>query len=304
MKLAVPKIRLNSAIGVYLADHQIAFCALEKRIIRTREFAAGEKPCTKQDWAMELTKVLEPIAKEFGPSSAVVIGLPANHAFFATLPTTGAKTETAEVLLAGNHCCRSIAPQDLSADMLPVKVNGRTFAAVGASRRKELQILTEAVRKLGFRYVRVEPAPWALLRSSVPNAQGKMALRLLVDGNHMLAALVVGQTPLLWRPLELNETDSAELIVSLVRSFETYATQHLGVANLNSIVLEGANVKALAAKLASDLGDRFSAGKDSAQRPRQSPADWRWAEWTATSRRRTWRARCAPAAADGSGAAR
>ena len=139
--------------------------------------------------------------------AAIIIGLPANHAFFATLPTEGGKAQSAEALLANHHCCASIAPQDLCADMLAVKVNGRNFAAVGASRRRDLQILTDAVRALGFRYVRVEPAPGALLRSTTPNPSGRMGLRLLVDGDHMLAALVVGQHPLLWRPLELSETD-------------------------------------------------------------------------------------------------
>jgi len=85
-----------------------------------------------------------------------------------------------------------------------------------------------------------------------------MGLRLLVGGNQMLAVLVVGQQPLLWRPLELNEVDSVELIVSLVRSFETYTSQHLGVATLDSIVLEGPNCKELAAKIAPDLGERFA----------------------------------------------
>jgi hypothetical protein len=48
------------------------------------------------------------------------------------------------------------------------------------------------------------------------------------------------------------------LIVSLVRSFETYTSQHLGVASLDSIVMEGQNCKELAAKIAPDLGERFS----------------------------------------------
>lgn len=259
MKFVIPKIRTASSVGIYLADHEIAYCALEKGILGTKQFQAGQKPSTKQDWAVELHKILEPLAKEFGPSAAVVIGLPASHAFFATLPTEGGKNEGAEALLAEHHCCTSIPPQELCADMLPVKVGGKSFAAVGASRRRDLQILTDAVRKLGFRYVRVEPAPWALLRTTTPNPSGKMGLRLLVGGNHMLATLVVGQQPLLWRPLELSEdVDATELVVSLVRSFETYASQHLGVANLDSIVMEGPNVKPIAETIGPDLGDRFS----------------------------------------------
>ena len=103
MKFSIPKIRLASSVGIYLADHEISWCALEKGAFGVQQFQAGERPSTKQDWAVELHKVLEPLATEFGPSAAVVIGLPANHAFFATLPVEGGKTGTAEVHGAQSH---------------------------------------------------------------------------------------------------------------------------------------------------------------------------------------------------------
>jgi hypothetical protein len=232
---------------------------LEKSPFGTRQLNAGEEPCVKQDWAVALHRVLEKAKDEVGLTASVVIGLPASHSFFATLPA-GSKSDSAEGLLAAAHCCTSIPPQDLCADMLPVKVNAKPFAAIGASRRKDLQVLTDAARKLGFRFIRVEPGPWALMRTASPNKLNKIALRLLVDGPHMIAALLCGQQPLLWRSMELPAGDGgADLIVSLVRSFESYATQHLGVTNVEAVVLEGKATAELATRLAGDLGERFSA---------------------------------------------
>ena len=263
MKLGPLKIRTGASVGIYLGDASVAWCMLEKTPLGTRQLAAGEEPCVKQDWAVALDRVLMRAKMELGVTASVIIGLPASHSFFATLPA-GTKNESAEMLLANAHCCTSIPPQDLSADMLPVKVNGKPFAAIGASRRKELQVLTDVPRKQGFRFIRVEPGPWALLRTATANKPGKVALRLLVDGPHMIAVLLCGQQPLLWRSMELSSEDGggdggADLIVSLVRSFESYANQHLGVSSVDAIVLEGPDTKALAARLSGDLGDRFSA---------------------------------------------
>lgn len=256
MKLAVPKIRLASSVGVFLADNSVAWCVLEKTL-GVRQVDAGEEPCVKQDWAVALNKVLEKVRATIGPSATVVIGLPASQSFYATLPAAG-KSESAETLLNNHHCCTAIQPQDLSADMLPVKVNGRPFSAVGAARRKDLQILIDVPKKLDFRFVRVEPAPWALLRSCSQTKNGKIALRLMVEGRNMLAMLVNGAQPLLWRTMELAEEDAWDSIVSLVRTFETYATQQLGVTSIDAIVLEGQDTTQLAERLSADLGERFS----------------------------------------------
>jgi hypothetical protein len=251
------KIRLQAAVGVYLSDTHVTSHVIEKGLLRAHHHEPVREPTTRGDWAIALHKVLEPLAKPLGPGAAVIIGLPANHAFFATLPT-GNKLEPAETLLSSHHCCTSIPPSDLSADMLPVKVAGRTFAAVGASRKKDLAVLTDVPRKLGFRFVRVEPGPWGLLRACSAAPAGKIALRLLVDENHMLAVLATGQQPLLWRSMELTE-DSTDLMVSLVRTFETYTSQHLGVAGgLDLIALEGPKTTELAEKLRADLGPKFS----------------------------------------------
>jgi hypothetical protein len=259
VKLAVPKIRLAASVGVYLTETAIAWCALDKLPFRIQQADAGEEPCTKQDWAVALNRVLEKVKASMGPTASVVIGLPASHTFFATLPTGGGKTESAEALLTGHHCCTSIPPAELSADMLPVKVNAKSFAAIGACRRKDVQVLIDVPARLGFRFVRVEPAPWALLRTCSANKGSRVALRLLVEGREMLAVLVCGQQPLLWRTMELADDEAWELVVSMVRTFETYAMQHLGVPSLDAIVLEGRNTQVLAARLAGELGDRFSA---------------------------------------------
>jgi hypothetical protein len=261
VKLAVPKIRLAASVGVYLTESSVAWCVLDKLPLHTRQSDVGEEPCTKQDWAVALNRVLEKVKSSIGPTASVVIGLPASQTFFATLPTSGNKGENAEVLLTNNHCCTSIPANELSADMLPVKVNGKTLAAIGACRKKDLQVLIDVPAKLGFRFVRVEPAPWALLRTCAPIKGNRVALRLLIEGNNLIAALVCGQQPLLWRTMELADEDAWELVVSMVRTFETYASQHLGVASLDAIVLEGPStpdIKVLASKLAGDLGERFS----------------------------------------------
>jgi hypothetical protein len=256
LSLSIPKIRLAASVGIYLSETSIAWCVLEKTF-RVKQVEVSEEPCTKQDWAVALQRVLTRVKETLGPTACIVIGLPASHAFFATLPS-GAKLDSAENLLASAHLCTSIQPGDLCADVMPVKVQGKTFAAVAASRKKELQTLIDVPGKLGFRFVRVEPGPWALLRSISPNKAGRIALRLLVDGRNMMAELVCGAQPLLWRSMELSESETWEQIVSMVRSFESYATQHLNVTGVDAIILEGSNVKELGERLAGDLGERFS----------------------------------------------
>jgi hypothetical protein len=256
LPLSIPKIRLAASVGVYLSETSIGWCVMEKTF-RTRTVETGEEPCTKQDWAVALQRLLTRMHEMLGPTACVVIGLPASHAFFATLPS-GTKLESAENLLASAHLCTSIPPGDLCADVMAVKVEAKTFAAVAASRKKELQTLIDVPNKLGFRFVRIEPGPWALLRAISPNKGTRIALRLLVDGKNMMAELVCGAQPLLWRSMELSDSETWELVVSLVRTFESYATQHLNISGVEAIILEGQNVKELGERLAGDLGDKFS----------------------------------------------
>jgi hypothetical protein len=259
VKLAVPKFRLAASVGVYLSDAAVTWCVLEKSPLGTRQADAGEEPCVKQDWGVALDRILTRVKERQGAAAFVVVGLPASHTFFATLPAAG-KNESAEQLLAGNHCCTSIPPAELSADMLAVKVNGKTFAAVGASRRKDLQALIDVTRKHDFRFVRVEPAPWALLRTAAANKAGRVALRLQLNGTHLVATLVCGPQALLWRSIELtgDAEASADVIVSLVRTFESYASQQLGATTIDAVLLGGPGSKELGPELAADLGEKFS----------------------------------------------
>lgn len=263
MKFSAPKIRLAASVGIDLTEHEASWCVMEKTPFGVRTRETGSEPCVKQDWAVVLNKVLEKAAPAVGKNAAVVIGLPASQSFFVTLPT-GAKALSAEALLNDHHCCSSIPPTELSADSLPVKVNGKTFAGVVASRRKDLQILTDVARKLGFRLIRVEPAPWALSRVSPATKGSRMALKLSVIDRHLLATLTIGNHPLLWRTMELDEDGDVDGVVSLSRSFETFALQQLGaVAGLDEIVLEGPATEAIATKLSVDLGGRFRSVKGS-----------------------------------------
>ncbi len=257
MKFPAPKIRLAASVGINLTEHEASWCVMDKTPFGVRTRETGAERCVKQDWAVVLNKVLEKAATSVGKNAAVVIGLPASQSFFVTLPT-GAKVASAEALLNDHHCCSSILPTELSADLVTVKVNGKTFAGVAASKRKDLQILTDVARTLGFRLVRVEPAPWALTRVSPPIRGNKMALKLSVIERHLLATLTVGNHPLLWRTMELDEDGDIESVVSLSRTFETYALQHLGaVAGLDEIVLDGPQTEKIAGKLSGDLGMRF-----------------------------------------------
>jgi hypothetical protein len=258
LKLSIPKIRLGASVGVSLTDNSVAWCVLLRGPLSVQQVDAGEEPCTRLDWAIALNRVLEKVKQSLGPTTFVTIGLPAGQTFFATLPT-GGKNESAETLLTAHHCCTSIPANELSADVLTVKVGGKPFAAVGAARKKDLQVLIDVPKKLGFRFVRVEPAPWALLRACSREKAGRVTLRLLVDGKNMIAALVCGQQPLLWRTMDLVDEEAWDSVVSLVRTFETYATQHLGVPGLDAVILEGPQPgKDLTERLAGDLGDRFS----------------------------------------------
>ena len=257
MKFQTPKIRLQCSAGIYLNDAGISWCVVEKRPWGSKVLDCGQQSCAKQDWAVALNGVLEKVLTDTGTGTSVVIGLPPSQVFFATLPAP-TKNENAEALLAASHCCSSIPAAEVSADMLLVKINGKTFAAVAAGRKKDLEVLTGVPRKLGFRFIRVEPGPIALLRVSNSNKVPKITLRLLIEGRRTLATLAYAQQALLWRSMELPEEGSIDAMVSAARTLESYAIQQLGVSGLESIVIEGTSAQEVCEKLTMDLGDRVS----------------------------------------------
>src|SRR5207237_5781717 len=135
--------------------------------------------------------------------------------FFATLPQ-GSKKETAEDLLTQHRCCTSIPSADLCCDAVPVKLEGRSFALVGASRRKMIVGLSDTLRQLGVVAVRMEASPWALFRQSNATRSSKVTLKLLIDRGDLIGVLGQGHHPLLWRALTMSESaeTSAEAIIS------------------------------------------------------------------------------------------
>ena len=184
----------------------------------------------------------------------------ASHIFFATLPR-GGKTDTAETLLTNHNCCSAIPATDLCCDLVPFKVMGKMFASIGAARRKEVTALTEVVHKAGSTFARIEAAPWALLRLPVKGKLAPTNLRLLVDGTDLIAVLAQGGHPLLWREMEVSPSasEAADAITSLVRTFETYASQNIGIEETLSITLQGENMpERLAERLQAELGAKFS----------------------------------------------
>ncbi len=140
---------------------------------------------------------------------------------------------------------------------------GKKFASIGAARRKEIAALTDVGRAAGSSMVRVEPAPWALLRvgsngKKVPN---KTVIRLFVNGAELVAVLAQGAHALLWRGIELSTSgaEAADSILSMVRAFETYAQQHEGLEEISSITLQGEDVpEGLQERLQAELGVKFS----------------------------------------------
>jgi hypothetical protein len=59
--------------------------------------------------------------------------------------------------------------------------------------------------------------------------------------------------------MELALDASADPIVSMVRTFESYASQQLGVAAIDAVILECPEPKDLSERIGPDIGERFSA---------------------------------------------
>jgi hypothetical protein len=258
----LPRIRLGASLGIYLSEDKLVWSLAEKFPLGQRIAETFEQPITRTEWAAGVASVLEKyLVGRAKKSMRVVIGLPASQIFFATLPQSS-KGEKAEALLTSNNCCSSIPTTDLCCGLVSLKVMGKSFASIGAARRRDIAALTEVGRKAGNTMIRVEPAPWALLRlgssGKVPN---KTVIRLFVNGTELVAVLAQGAHPLLWRGIELSTSgaEAADSILSMVRTFETYAQQHVGLEEISSITLQGENVpERLAERLQAELGAKFS----------------------------------------------
>ncbi len=259
-KRGLTAIRLARSIGIYLTDDKMVWTLAEKLPLGSRIAETGEQPITRTDWAAGIAAVLEQqLTGRRARSTRIVIGLPASQIFFATLPQSG--KESAEALLTQHNCCSAIPAAEMCSDLVPLKVLGKPFASIAAARKKEILALTEVGRRGGSNFVRVEPAPWALLRLSGAGKASKTTLRLFVDRTELVAILARGAHPLLWRTVELSSSgaEAADAIVSLVRTFETYASQHIGFSDIAAITLQGRDMpERLAERLQAELGGNFS----------------------------------------------
>jgi hypothetical protein len=256
------RIRLGASLGIYLSEDKLVWSLAEKVPMGVRIAETFEQPITRTEWAAGVAKILDKyLVGRAKKSMKVVIGLPASHVFFATLPQS-AKGEKAETLLTNHNCCSAIPATELCCGLVPLKVMGKTFASVGAARRKEIATLTDVGRNAGSSMVRVEAAPWALLRLGAKGKAGtKAVMRLYVSGTEMVAVLAQGAHALLWRTIELSTSgaEAADSILSLVRTFETYAQQHVGLEEISSITLQGEEMpERLPERLQAELGAKFS----------------------------------------------
>src|SRR5205085_11781289 len=92
----------------------------------------------------------------------------------------------------------------------------------------------------------------------------KPAIGLLADGRELVAVLARRSHPLLWQLLALPapQLEAVDSLSSMVRTFETYATQHLGLEEVATITLHGKGfAPEQAEKLKAELGPRFSSSE-------------------------------------------
>jgi hypothetical protein len=223
------KCSLRGTVGVYVADQEVTVSRVALTLLGPVELSSRTEPYEPEELAEVLETVLAPPAgRKRGFRSPVCVGLPPLRVFFSTRSLRVKDRDTApnmmlhEVLQSSN-----VNVDDMEVDLIRAQPGNRPMALIVAARRKYLSGVLTALERCKVRPLRVEPAPFALLRLAVSRhrspRKAKAVIRVFLGATQAVAVLVARDTPLSWRVFELPAGNEATAICSTVRAIQIVA---------------------------------------------------------------------------------
>jgi len=239
------KLAFRQAVGVYVGDHEVTVSRVALGLAGPVELSSRTEPCEPEDLGAVLARLLKPLAaarKAFRP--AVSIGLPTLRVFFATKALQSTDHDAApgmllhEVLRSSN-----VNVDEMEVDLIKAQPGKKPLALLVAGRRKYLAGLLAAVTRCGFRPLRAEPAPFALVRLAAARWPGprraRTVVRVFLGDGQGVAVLVAGEQPLSWRVFELPPGGEAAAVRSTAKAVQIIARFRGDIGAPDAVLVHG-----------------------------------------------------------------
>jgi hypothetical protein len=229
VKSLLTRIAIHKAVGLYLGEHEVVVSKLALTPLGPREIASSREPCTADDLAVVIERLLAPLVGR-RRRVPVAVSLASSRLFFGTrlIPIGGETTPEAELERMLNPA--SFNADDLVLDLLRSSVNRARVTRMAVCRKKYMSGVVAILSRWGVRPFCAEPSPCSLLRLAEQRYRSprrtRMVLRVFLGATQGLAVLVAGGLPLAWRPFALPHGQEAFAILSAGRGVTIQQGHH------------------------------------------------------------------------------
>jgi len=231
MKSLLSKIRIRRAVGLYLGEHELSIVKTASTPAGTVEIASLTESYESDALESTLERTLKPLLGRKGRAQ-VGVALPCSRFFYGTrlMPTSG--TTTPEAMLQKAISAANLSLEELVVDFMEDTFQKVPVAHLAACRKKYMAGVVTALKNLGVRPVRAEPAACALVRLAERRhrapRRSKVILRVLLGETQAMAAVVVGGVPIAWKMFTLPEYSEGFAMLSAARCLKTQQA-HYGI---------------------------------------------------------------------------
>lgn len=225
MRALLNRLALRKDIGLAIGDREVAVSEVATTPLGRVEVARDREPIGDDGLAAAVDRVLaRRFTKKDLAKARVAIGLPALRVFFSTRPIQADNREASpEVLLHEVLQSPSLNIDDMTVDMIRLRLGQRPLASLAACRKKYLSGVLAALEAAGVEPCVAEPSPCALLRDATRRlrapGRSKAFVRVILGDAGGLAVLTAAPAvPLMWRAFDLPAGGEAQAIRASVAS--------------------------------------------------------------------------------------
>jgi hypothetical protein len=241
MPTILPGIGRPQSLGVYSDGKAIHAVRLTTTMWGPRELERLSVPI-EHDEPAAFHQLLHRLGSH-GSDLRVVIGVPTDRCYFATRPVSLSGNVSPKVLLRESLRSTSFSVDRMIADTVTSRPDKRDIVGILACDQKYIEALCEPFIERHQNIIAAEPASSALLRLVSDGDHGKFhsraVIRVFISQTHLLAVLVSGDKPIVWRTAPLAQGDEAATILATVRSLKTVAKPSGIDSGIDSVVVHG-----------------------------------------------------------------
>jgi hypothetical protein len=225
VKALLAKFAPSKAIGLHVGEREITLCEVASTPFGPVTISSRTETYDSEQLGETLGRLLGPmLARRKRRSPPVAVGMPAQRVFFSTRPIRTTHSDPSpqalihEVLQSPTHSI-----DDMVVEVIKSQPNDRKLASIVSCRRKYLATLLEAIKEVGVRPFRAEPAPCAILRAVQAQRNPrkcKTVVRVILGREQALAIVTAGPLAVLWRYFNLPAEEEAKAVCSTVRAMQ------------------------------------------------------------------------------------